>query len=73
MENLIFIDSIVKMPLVNLPVRSVIVPVEDKSILISPGSQVQEWQYKPNLKVTDVVAPSLFQVASRSWWELARG
>lgn len=37
MEKLIFIDSLIKMPLMDLPVRSVLVPVSEGSVLISPA------------------------------------
>jgi hypothetical protein len=63
MKNLIFLDSKVKMPLMELPVRSVLVPMGEQGVLISPGSMLQDHQYKPDWKVTDLVAPNLFHNA----------
>lgn len=63
MDNLIFFESKIKMPLMDLPVRSVLVPIGDHGVLISPGSRLKDSDYKADLKVTTIVAPNLFHTA----------
>lgn len=63
MGNIIHIDSVVKMPLMSLPVRSTFVKIGDHGILISPGSRVTEQQLSKLPKVTDIIAPNLFHIA----------
>lgn len=60
MNELVFIESEIKMPLMALPVRSVYVNLGDKGILISPGSKISVDQYRQLSNVTDIVAPNLF-------------
>ncbi|MBK8202485.1 MAG: hypothetical protein IPK68_09305 [Bdellovibrionales bacterium] len=61
--DLIFLESVKKMPLMNLPVRSTFVPLKAGSILISPGSCLDLHQLKKIKEVTDLVAPNLFHCA----------
>lgn len=63
MNKLIFLESIKKMPLMALPVRSTYVSVKEGGILISPGSMLQLDQLKNLPLVTDIVAPNLFHCA----------
>jgi hypothetical protein len=63
MNQLSFLESELKMPLMSLPVRTVFVPINGGGVLISPGSQLKEEQLKKLKKVTDIVAPSLFHCA----------
>ncbi len=51
------------MPLMELPVRSILVPLGEEGVLISPGSQLTESQYNIDWKVTDIVAPNDFHTA----------
>lgn len=60
MENLNFFESSLKMPLMYLPVRSVLVNTEKGNILFSPGSKLRDDQITSAGLVTDIVAPSLF-------------
>ena len=48
------------MPLMKLPVRSLIVTLANAKILFSPGSRVPVETYKKNQGVTDIVGPNLF-------------
>ena len=48
------------MPMMGLPVQSPVVQIGEKYILISPGSQITDEQYKALPKLTDIVAPNLF-------------
>lgn len=57
-----FIDSFVKMPLVRLPVRTVILTVATGKVVYSPGSQLTEAELKAVPEVTDLVAPSLYHL-----------
>lgn len=59
MNQLIYLDSVVKMPLMKLPVRSVIAPTSKGNVLISPGSQLKAEDYKKIKSVSDIVAPNL--------------
>jgi hypothetical protein len=63
MSQLQFIDSALKMPLMELPVRSVLVTVRDRRILISPGSKTPRETYSTMPDVTDIVAPNLLHSA----------
>ncbi|HPI41737.1 MAG TPA: hypothetical protein PLJ21_13085, partial [Pseudobdellovibrionaceae bacterium] len=63
MQNLFFIDTVISMPMMNLPVRSVVVHVEDATLLISPGSKLNKEQYDPQWSITDIIAPNLFHLA----------
>lgn len=58
--NLVFLDSVVKMPLMKLPVRTVVVPVPNGSIMISPGSMLTADQLSRCGPVTDLVASNLY-------------
>ena len=63
LSGLSFIDSVVKMPLMGLPVRTVVVQTATGSIMISPGSQLTSEQLHANGPITDLVAPNLFHSA----------
>lgn len=60
MNQLVFLESIKQMPMMQLPVRSVYVPLPNKGVLISPGSCLEMDQLRTLPNVTDVVAPNLF-------------
>lgn len=60
LQDFIFLESIIKMPLMELPVRSVYWRSTDRGVLFSPGSQLSQEQLKALPLVTDIVAPSLF-------------
>lgn len=59
MKNIQFLESIKKMPLMALPVRSIFVQSGEGKILISPGSMLTTDQLKSLGHVTDLVAPNL--------------
>lgn len=59
MSTLSFLESEVQMPLMNLPVRSVIVTLEKSKLLISPGSMLTKEQLESLKDVTDIIAPNL--------------
>lgn len=63
MQELIFIESKAKMPLTELEVRTVVVPVGQKFVIISPGSAVDPTQYQRDWDVEALVAPNLFHTA----------
>lgn len=59
MKNIRFLDSVLKMPLMKLPVRTVVINIGDKIVLISPGSKLSEDQLKSLIRVDDIIAPNL--------------
>ncbi len=59
-QGLEFLDSVVRMPLLELPVRCVVVPVKGGRVMISPGSKLTDAQLRSAGEVTDLVATSLF-------------
>jgi hypothetical protein len=63
MGKLVFLESVKKMPVMDLPVRSTYVPLQKGGILISPGSNSQESQLKGLGSVTDLVGPNLYHCA----------
>jgi hypothetical protein len=63
MPDLQFLESVIKMPLMRLPVRSTVVTVKDGRVLISPGSKVSREELANLGTVTDIVAPNLFHCA----------
>jgi hypothetical protein len=58
-----FLESVKKMPLMKLPVRTTFVRVGTGNILISPGSVVSEDELRALSGVTDIVAPSFLHWA----------
>lgn len=51
------------MPLMNLPVRSIVAHIgESRALLISPGSQISKGQYDPQWGITDIIAPNLYHL-----------
>jgi hypothetical protein len=58
-----FLDTVKKMPLMQLPVRTVVIPLRDARVLFSPGSTLTTEQLRSAGAVTDIVAPSLFHTA----------
>lgn len=58
-----FLESFVKMPIMNLHVQSVYIETEKGKILISPGSQLTAEQLESLDHVTDIVAPNLYHCA----------
>lgn len=63
MSKLIFLESVKKMPAMDLPVRSTYVPFQSGGVLISPGSALDLTQLKSLPSVTDLVAPNLLHCA----------
>jgi hypothetical protein len=59
-SSLSFLDTAKKMPLMQLPVRTVVIPLRDARVLFSPGSMLTTEQLRSAGEVTDIVAPSLF-------------
>ena len=63
LEDLTLIHSVVKMPLMPLPVTSVAVKLKSGTVLISPGSQLTDEQLKNLSNVTDLVASNALHSA----------
>ncbi len=63
LENLVLLDSNIKMPVMDLPVRSVAPTLTSGTVLISPGSKLTPEQLKSVHHVTDIVAPNGFHNA----------
>lgn len=63
MNSIRYLDSEVKMPLLPLPVRTTVVTVGAKTLLISPGSRLTPEQLKSAGDVTDIVLPSHYHTA----------
>lgn len=59
MVDLQFLDSALSMPLMSLPVRTVVIPTADGKVLFSPGSRLSEESLRSVGDVTDIVAPNL--------------
>lgn len=59
MKDFIFLESKAPLPLMDLPVRASVIPLENRHILISPGSQLSHEQLKILPKISDLVAPNL--------------
>lgn len=60
MSELRFLETEIQMPLMRLPVRTVVASFEQTTLIISPGSKLSKDQLKSAGHVTDIVAPSLF-------------
>lgn len=63
MSELQYLHSVKKMPLLALPVCTVVVPLKSARVLISPGSMLTKEQLAQAGAVTDIVAPSLLHTA----------
>lgn len=64
LQNITLLHSVVKMPLMALPVCTPVVHLKNGShILISPGSQLHRDTLRALPNVTDIVAPNLFHLA----------
>src|SRR5688500_3944776 len=61
-ERLAFLDSTKRVPLMALPVRTVVVTLGTGKVLLSPGSELSLQQLQGAGDVTDVVVPSLFHL-----------
>ncbi len=59
-NEIVFLESYLKMPLMILPVRSTYIQIASSGILVSPGSQLNETQLRSLPPVTDIIAPNLF-------------
>lgn len=58
-----FLDSQIRMPLMTLPVRTVVLTTPSGMILLSPGSKLSVEELRQTGDVTDIVAPSLLHCA----------
>ncbi|MGA9523807.1 MAG: hypothetical protein WBV82_20265 [Myxococcaceae bacterium] len=63
LPNVTFLDSAIQMPALMLPVRSVVVELEQARVLLSPGSKLSAQQLRDAGPVTDIVAPTLLHTA----------
>ncbi len=57
-QGLEFVDHIAQMPLLDLPVRTVVAAVPTGKVMLSPGSKMTEF----GSGVTDIVAPTLLHL-----------
>lgn len=62
MNELKHIETMVKMPVMSLPVRTTYLRLDNNCILISPGTRLDENIYRTLPQVTDIVAPNLFHL-----------
>lgn len=58
-----FIETTLRSPLMQLPVRTVVFELESARVLYSPGSALTPGQLRETGTVTDIVAPSLTHTA----------
>lgn len=63
LHHLEFLTSFKSMPLMSLPVRTVVARLDNARVLLSPGSMLSEEQLASCGNVTDIVAPNLFHTA----------
>ncbi len=63
MDDLQYLHSVKQMPMLPLPVATVIVPLKGGRILISPGSMLTKDDLRKAGAVTDIVAPNLLHTA----------
>lgn len=63
-SGLEWLDSTVQMPLMALPMRTVIVPLAQGRVMLSPGSALTAEELQRAGPVTDVVAPTLFHLSA---------
>lgn len=54
-----FLDCEIQMPLLKLPVRTMVATLKDAVVLLSPGSKLTDEQLRSAGDVTDIVAPNL--------------
>jgi len=62
-ENLTLLNSVKKMPVMSLPVRTVVAQLSSGNVLISPGSMLSEQQLRAVSGITDLVANNGFHNA----------
>jgi glyoxylase-like metal-dependent hydrolase (beta-lactamase superfamily II) len=62
-QSLTFLDTAKQMPLMQLPVRTAVIPLRDARMLFSPGSTLTAEQLRSAGAITDIVAPSLLHTA----------
>lgn len=76
MKNIKFIETLKKMPLMSLPVRTVVVESPQGTVILSPGSNMTAMDYQSLSNVTDIVATNTFHTAglpiAHSYFPLAR-
>lgn len=63
MSELQYLHSVKRMPLMGLPVCTVVVPLREARVLISPGSMLTVEELRSVGAVTDIVAPNLLHTA----------
>jgi hypothetical protein len=62
-DGLEWMDTVVSMPLMKLPVRTVIVPLPAGRVLLSPGSVLTAEAIQKAGPFTDIVVPTLFHLS----------
>lgn len=76
MKNIKFIETFKNMPLMSLPVRTVVVESPQGTVILSPGSNMTAIDYQSLSNVTDIVATNTFHTAglpiAHSHFPLAR-
>ncbi|MFN7131854.1 MAG: hypothetical protein ACK4N5_07220, partial [Myxococcales bacterium] len=58
-----FLETRIQMPLLELPVRSVVLELSNARILFSPGSRLTPEHHRDAGAITDIVAPALLHTA----------
>jgi glyoxylase-like metal-dependent hydrolase (beta-lactamase superfamily II) len=62
-QDLIYLDTTLKMPGMALPVRSAVIQLRNARVLFGPGSKQTAEQYQAAGAITDIVAPSVLHTA----------
>lgn len=62
-ENLQFLSSVKRMPLLHLPVATPVVQLGSARLLLSPGTMLTDAELRSAGAITDIVAPSLLHTA----------
>lgn len=66
MKDITLLSSVVKMPLMMLPVQTPIIHLSSANVMISPGSNLSDEQIVKQNNITDIVGPNLFHCSGIS-------
>jgi len=63
MTDIVDFETLLKMPLMQLPVRTPLISLANAKVLVSPGSRLRPEQLQKMAGATDIIAPNLFHCA----------
>lgn len=63
MTDIVDFETLLKMPLMQLPVRTPLISLANAKVLVSPGSRLRPEQLQEMAGATDIIAPNLFHCA----------